>query len=282
MQVIEKVKVVPEGYNGAGMNYDGCNRRDVNGKANAGLTLGIIGTALGAWALFGNRRSSVLGGASGGMLGDGSTNINVLGATAGSGSGAPTAFQAWEKSCEDTLALQGGLYQWALTQQNQRFEDRERLNSELFGVYIDGRNRTDALIEKNNTDHFNLYKYTRDADDDIRKELSDLKAELAVTKAIRPYQDKLIQCEMEKMFTAGINYTDRKTCNVIYGVVPNDVEPCDVYVAINAQYHDYAKLFEEWFGGNIDNKVFESAITFWFKDVDFDGDKVWEYFHMNN
>lgn len=59
-------------------------------------------------------------------------------------------------------------------------------------------------------------------------------------------------------------------------------EPCDVYVAINAQYHDYAKLFEEWFGGNIDNKVFESAITFWFKDVDFDGDKVWEYFHMNN
>lgn len=94
-------------------------------------------------ALFGNRRSagaSSLGGAGGGMLGDGSTNINVLGATAGSGSGAPTAFQAWEKSCEDTLALQGGLYQWALTQQNQRFEDRERLNSELFGVYIDGRN----------------------------------------------------------------------------------------------------------------------------------------------
>lgn len=30
MQVIEKVKVVPEGYNGAGMNYDGGNRRDVN------------------------------------------------------------------------------------------------------------------------------------------------------------------------------------------------------------------------------------------------------------
>lgn len=97
------MKVVPEGYNGAGMNYDGGNRRDVNGKANAGLTLGIIGTALGAWALFGNRRSagtSILGGAGGGMLGDGSTNINVLGATAGSGSGAPTAFQAWEKSCD--------------------------------------------------------------------------------------------------------------------------------------------------------------------------------------
>lgn len=52
------------------------------------------------------------------------------------------------------------------------------------------------------------------------------------------------------------------------------IQPYHVYVAINAQYHDYAKLFEEWFGGNIDNKVFESAIIFWFKDVDFDGDKV--------
>lgn len=52
MQVIEKVKVVPEGYNGAGINYNGGNRRDVNGKANAGLTLGIIGTALGAWLFF--------------------------------------------------------------------------------------------------------------------------------------------------------------------------------------------------------------------------------------
>lgn len=71
-------------------------------------------------------------------------------------------------------------------------------------------------------------------------------------------------------------------CERYKKVLPNDVEPCDVYIAINAQYHDYAKLFEEWFGGNIDNKVFESAITFWFKDVDFDGDKVWEYFHMNN
>lgn len=70
--------------------------------------------------------------------------------------------------------------------------------------------------------------------------------------------------------------------NANNGTTQNQVEPCDVYVAINAQYHDYAKLFEEWFGGNIDNKVFESAITFWFKDVDFDGDKVWEYFHMNN
>lgn len=138
MQVIEKVKVVPEGYNGAGM--DGMyGRRDVNGKANAGLTLGIIGTALGAWALFGNRRSTGVLGTGAGLMGDGSTNINVVG---------------------------------------------------------------------------------------------------------------------------------------------DEVEVADVYVAINAQYHDYCELFEKWFGkGNFDDMIFESAINFWFDDVDFGEDKLWKYFN---
>lgn len=30
------------------------------------------------------------------------------------------------------------------------------------------------------------------------------------------------------------------------------------------------------------NAIPNANITFLFKDVDFDGDKVWEYFHMNN
>lgn len=34
---------------------------------------------------------------------------------------------------------------------------------------------------------------------------------------------------------------------------------------------------------NANNGITQNQpITFWFKDVDFDGDKVWEYFHMNN
>lgn len=188
MQVIEKVKVVPEGYNGAGM--DGYNRRDVNGKANAGLTLGIIGTALGAWALFGNNRRStgLLGAAGGGgMLGDGSTNINVVGAGIGAGTAAPSAFQAWAKSCEDTLALQGGLYQWALTQQNQRFQDRQLIDSEMFGLY---KSQIDA--------DFELYKGQRDNYDALKAEIDSLKCQVAVNSAVRPYQDKLIQCEIEK------------------------------------------------------------------------------------
>lgn len=296
MQVIEKVKVVPEGYNGAGM--DGYSRRDVNGKANAGLTLGIIGTALGAWALFGNRRSAGVLGTGAGLMGDGSTNINVVGAGMGSAS-TPTAFQAWSKSCEDTLALQGGLYQWALTQQSQRFQDRQVIDSEMFGLY---KSQIDA--------DFLLYKGNRDNYDSLKAEISELKTQVAVSAAIRPYQDKLIQCEIERAFTAGINYVDKKeakqtvdemyhvkdgkkyigekydmqkaheVCNKFKDKLEEDIEIADVYVAINAQYHDYCKLFEKWFGkGNFDDMIFESAIDFWFDDVDFGEDKLWKYFN---
>lgn len=223
---VEKVKEVPtDGYYGYG-------RRDVNGKANAGLTLGIIGTALGAWALFGNRRSSGLLGLAGSGMGGSNININGLetGLGAANGVTSPSAFQAWEKSCEDTLALQKGLYDWALIQQSQRFADRQALNSELFnvwkgqidadfGLYKSTRDSFDVMTAKQNQDTFNLYKSQRDADDNIRKELSDLKAQVAINAAVRPYQDKLIQCEIDKAFTAGINYTDRKTCKAIYGEV---------------------------------------------------------------
>lgn len=46
MEIIEKVKEIPapEYYD----RYAGYGRKDVNGKANAGLALGIIGTAPGA------------------------------------------------------------------------------------------------------------------------------------------------------------------------------------------------------------------------------------------
>lgn len=62
----------------------------------------------------------------------------------------------------------------------------------------------------------------------------------------------------------------------------SDKEDCtiaDIYVAINAQYHDYCKLFEQWFGSDIDDRIIASAIDFWFEDDDFDGDKVWDYFN---
>lgn len=60
----------------------------------------------------------------------------------------------------------------------------------------------------------------------------------------------------------------------------------DVYVAINAQYHDYIRLYSEWFRNinknELDNKIIESAITFYFKDEDSSSTKTWNYFKTAN
>lgn len=71
-----------------------------------------------------------------------------------------------------------------------------------------------------------------------------------------------------------------EVCNKFKDKLEEDIEVADVYVAINAQYHDYCELFEKWFGkGNFDEMIFESAIAFWFDDVDFGEDKLWKYFN---
>ena len=63
------------------------------------------------------------------------------------------------------------------------------------------------------------------------------------------------------------------------GLIPTSTTVCDVYVAINSQYHDYAELFKSWFGDGIEQKIVESAIMFWFKDADSKAEnKVVKYF----
>ena len=65
------------------------------------------------------------------------------------------------------------------------------------------------------------------------------------------------------------------------GFIPHNITECDVYVAINAQYHDYAEIFKMWFGDNIDQKIIDSAIAFWFKDADaMSENKVAKYFDI--
>lgn len=218
MEVIEKVKEIEK---------EPTKEYASKGVAGTGLGLGIAGTALGLMALSRfNNGFGLFGGRSGSGMG---ANININGLdTSISSSVAPSAFQAWEKECEDTLALQGALYGQYINYQNNRFADRSTLNQELFsvwksqvdadfGLYKSTRDSFDAVTAKHTADTFSLYKSQRDSDDAIRKELSDLKAQVAINAAIRPYQDKLIQCEIDKAFTAGINYTDRKTCKAIYG-----------------------------------------------------------------
>lgn len=197
----------------------------------------IIGTALGAWALFGNRGNSGLlglGGSTAGTL-DGA-NININGVSPSYGMGyangitSPSAFQAWERSCDNALNLTNAMWGLKVAGMQADAAHREVDVAEKFslykgqvdadfGLYKSTRDGFDVINAEMNKNNFSLYKSQRDADDVLAQRISNLEQQVAVNTAIRPYQDKLIQCEIDKAFTAGINYTDRKTCKAIYGEV---------------------------------------------------------------
>ena len=247
MDIIEKetVKEVPVSYwekhygcgtpYGCGNSWNSWGARPFipasRGVAGAALGIGIGGLALGLWNA---AKNGGLGGLNlfggSGISTPENVNINTLGTSGASWGYVPSVFDVLAKENQDVFNAQKALYDYALLDQNQRFIDRQGLNAELFGVYksqIDAdfglyKSQRDANDFTNNritNEIFSLYKETRDKDDEIKKELCDLKAMVAINSAVRPYQDKLIQCEIDKAFTAGINYTDKKTCNVLYGQV---------------------------------------------------------------
>lgn len=59
--------------------------------------------------------------------------------------------------------------------------------------------------------------------------------------------------------------------------VPAAATPWDVYVALNANWHDKEVKFTEWFGPDADKRIIEDAINFYFNDADAPAGKVWLY-----
>lgn len=92
-----------------------------------------------------------------------------------------------------------------------------------FGIYSAMRNGFDVINATANKNAFDLYKYSRDSKDELAGQIGELKTELAVIKATRPYQDALIQCDIRRV----AEHTDfnlwRRTCRMISGevVLPN-------------------------------------------------------------
>lgn len=207
---VEKIKEVPYGYwDNCGYPYNrtwGTTPSQLpasRGVAGAGLGLGIAGTALGLLALSRNGGFNLFGNTSNVPE---NVNINTVGGGA-HGFGAPSTFQVWEKTCEDALASQKALYDFALLSQNQRFSDRQTLDKELFGVYksqIDAdfglykssRDSFDVLAAKQNTDAFALYKSQRDADDALAARISALETKQAVNDAIDPWRAKVLDMKI--------------------------------------------------------------------------------------
>lgn len=199
----------------SGNSYGGGD--STRGRATAGLTLGIIGTVLGAAALW-NRNGGGIGNLLGGSGSNGvPTNVNINGGLGG-GCVAPTTFETYAHECEDVLALTNTIWSQKVDTMKGFYDYRNVDVAEKFGLYKDNRDNIDGVNNRINNELFSLYKYTRDKDDAINARLAKLESEVAVNTAVRPYQDKLIQCEIDKAFTAGINYVDRKTCKMITGV----------------------------------------------------------------
>ena len=154
-------------------------------------------------------------------------NINAYGGMPAS-VGAPTAFQACENACDGKLALTNEMWGLKMNTMTQMYDHRQTDIAEKFslyksqvdadfGLYKSNRDSYDALTEKLNASAFGLYKEQRDNYDKMCARLNDLEKQVAVNAAIRPYQDKLIQCEIDKAYNAGVNYTDRRTCRMIQG-----------------------------------------------------------------
>lgn len=202
---------------------EGKKHDDYASKAtgNAGLTLGIIGTALGAGAwLFGGNRS-VFGSLGGNMPEN--VNINAYGYGANANVNQPTALQVMEKECADEVKLLTDMFGLKLDTANKFYAMRETDIAEKFSMYkgatdaINAENRRAMEAEfglyKSQVDaDFGLYKNQRDQYDALQAKYSDLDKKVAIMEALTPYKEKLMMA-----------YVKENTCNCLRGqlMLPN-------------------------------------------------------------
>ena len=195
---------------------DGKRHDEYASKAtgNAGLTLGIIGTALGAgaWLLGGNR--NVFGSLGGSNMPE-NVNINAYGAN--SSSNQPTALEVMEKECADEVKLLTDMFGLKLDTDNKFYAMRETDIAEKFSMYkgatdaINAENRRAIKAEfglyKSQIDaDFGLYKNQRDQYDALQAKFCDLDKKVAVMEALTPYKEKLMMA-----------YVNEKTCTCLRG-----------------------------------------------------------------
>lgn len=135
------------------------------GKANAGLALGIIGTALsamntlgGGMALFGRNCGNGFGRYGYGYAEPGffpSNNVAAL----------------EQKECEDNVALTRGIYDMRINDLKEKYAARNVVVDEMF----------------------RLYKNQRDEDDKIKEHVANLEKEIGEMKAVEPYKNALFE-----------------------------------------------------------------------------------------
>ena len=160
------------------------------GKANAGLTLGIIGTALGALNGLGNGNGGgLLSGLFGGCTGNCS---KIAGIT------------------NEELYIERSQAAEYLATTKQYYEGLMQTNKSITDAFFDSYKR-----DVDNS--FMLYKSQRDADDVLARRIDEVDKKVDVMAAIRPYQDALINAKIDTV-AANANYNlEKRTCKMISG-----------------------------------------------------------------
>lgn len=133
---------------------------------------------------------------------------------------------------------------------------------------------TDMMDRLDPSDKDRLFRIMLDGDGGTNNHFDESTAKYLVSQMYHTSSGRKLIGEKYDMSKA------KEVADRYRGIIPQSATYADVYVALNAQYHDYCELLRIWFGDNIDTKVVESAINFWFKDDDYKsgGCKVYNYF----
>lgn len=164
------------------------HRKEYASKAtgNAGLTLGIIGTAL-----------AVLNGSNGNFLG------GLLGGKAPS-SDSPIP------NTPETAYIERTMCQNYLDTTKQYYEGQLAQMKELNAAFY-------ALDKQDTNNSFALYKNQRDIKDDLEDKIASLNSKVDVMAAIRPYQDALINSKIDNVAQVADFNLFKRTCRMLQG-----------------------------------------------------------------
>lgn len=160
---------------------------------------------------------------------------------------------------------------------------REMRRDSSLGHFIEDRRYDDLYVNRHSDSQ--LEDILNDLDVDDKEKLF----RMIMSEGSGQMNDNRAKHLVSKMYhtSGGRKYIgekfDMEKAKEVYerfrGIIPSSATPTDVYIALNTQYHDYCDLFKTWFGDNIDSKIVESAVNFWFKDSDYKGNnKVHDYF----
>jgi hypothetical protein len=172
-----------------------------NGKVNAALTTGIIGTSLSGLMALGGMGigKNLLGGLTG--------NSNCATPNCGVPQG---DLYNERKEQEDYIELTKKYYESQIATQKE-------INKNFFDLYKMNINTSWGLYKNHVDDSFALYKGQRDDKDALIAKINDVEKKVDVMAAVRPYQDALINAKIDNVALVGDFNLARRTCKMITG-----------------------------------------------------------------